>query len=72
MSSTDPYKTGPDPYKAGPCPTCGKFATNTWRHLGAPVSCNEQHLWFRNTMIKANSSSDKIENHIDTTMRRSK
>jgi len=47
-----------DPYDAGPCPKCGKHAISTWRHPGAPVTCENAHLWFRNTDILAESPSE--------------
>lgn len=52
-----------DPYKAGDCPTCSLKASGTWRHIGAPVKCNNNHMWFRDTNVIANSPSDKLSNH---------
>jgi hypothetical protein len=34
-----------DPYGTGPCPHCGEFAKGTFRHIGAPVFCENNHYW---------------------------
>lgn len=60
--STEPK----DLMNAGPCPVCGNPAVSTWKHKGAPVTCENAHMWFRGTSIIAESPTDsRIEEKVN-------
>lgn len=66
-------QTKKDPYGRGQCPVCGKFASGTYRHVGAPVFCENRHHWggtcghpdCKNDVIKEAVADPKLLGVID-------